>query len=347
MRIFFSGTQAYSWQSGWQRCATFKELGYEILEFHQEEFQTQPGMLGRVAERMFSRPFQKVDIERFNREFLRAVTASNAHVAWLEWPQMLLPETLLEAKRTMPGCIFISFQDDNPFGLRRYDRPRWQHFLENIPLFDLNFVKRPTDLIEYRKRNAAKVELFVHGYYGEFFQPRENGAGNKHDVVFVGTPIDDRVKTISELMRRHDIPVEVYGNSWNRKLIYYRNHPNFHPQIVGHEYASLLSRSKISLGFVSSSNLDEYTMRSFEIPACRGFFLAQRTPTHLQLYEEGKEAEYFSSTEECADKIRYYLNNDTARQKIAEAGYQRCLRSDYSLRRRLRDAMTIIEGMRN
>ncbi|WP_159460600.1 glycosyltransferase family protein [Calothrix rhizosoleniae] len=71
----------------------------------------------------------------------------------------------------------------------------------------------------------------------------------------------------------------------------------------------------------------------------KDFFLAQRTDKHLEIYEEGKEAEFFSSSEECADKIRFYLKNEDARQKIAEAGYQRCIQSEYSLHHRLSKAL--------
>ncbi|HEX4644788.1 MAG TPA: glycosyltransferase, partial [Verrucomicrobiae bacterium] len=123
---------------------------------------------------------------------------------------------------------------------------------------------------------------------------------------------------------------------------FYRHRRNFHPAVTGRDYAGVVSRSRISLGFVSSSNGDEYTMRTFEIPACGGFLLAERTPTHQELFTEGKEAEFFSSTEECAEKIRFYLERESVRMKIAERGYQRCLESDYSLRRRMDEA---IEGI--
>jgi len=60
------------------------------------------------------------------------------------------------------------------------------------------------------------------------------------------------------------------------------------------------------------------------------FLLAERTDDHLALFEEGKEAEYFGDDEELKDKIRFYLENDEARKRIAAAGRERCLRSGYS-----------------
>jgi spore maturation protein CgeB len=107
-----------------------------------------------------------------------------------------------------------------------------------------------------------------------------------------------------------------------------------------------VSGSKISLGFVSSSNHDEYSLRTFEIPACKGFFLGERTDKHRELFEEGKEAEFFGSEDECSDKIRFYLSHERERDRVAQAGYDRCVKSDYSLHRRLRDAIAKLEGLR-
>ena len=58
--------------------------------------------------------------------------------------------------------------------------------------------------------------------------------------------------------------------------------------------------------------------------------MAIRTPQHLECYEEGKEAEFFSDHEELVRKARYYLEHPEEREVIAKRGLERCVASGYS-----------------
>lgn len=349
MKIFFCGALTRRWMSGWQRCQTLRELGYEVVEFRQDGYQPSSRLLARLVHRLTGKVFDTGLVERFNRDFLAAIGSARPDVAWIEKALLLRADTLAQAKRLHPACEFICFQDDDPFGLRTDERPFWKYFIESIPRYDLHFIKKECEVAEFRQHGASDVRLFTSGFYEGIFHPVEPEAISdrfKRDVSFVGTPHDHRVGVIGELLRRHRLPVQVHGNSWGRTLIFYTHRRFFHPAAVEEEYVNVICGSKICLGFVSSSNRDQYTMRTFEIPACKGFLLAERTEKHLEFFTEGKEAEYFGSTDECADKIRFYLKHEAVRLRIAEAGYGRCLESDYSLRRRLAEAMNYVEWHR-
>jgi spore maturation protein CgeB len=97
--------------------------------------------------------------------------------------------------------------------------------------------------------------------------------------------------------------------------------------LYGREKLAAFATCRIALCFLRKANRDTYTDRSFEIPACRAFMLAERTEEHRELFREGEEIACFEGTEELIAGVRYYLDHDAERQQMAEAGYAR-LRGD-------------------
>jgi spore maturation protein CgeB len=343
VRILFASLLSGLSASGRQRREALESLGHEVSTFSFDGYDR--ALRGeRKLRRVLRAPyFRADDLQQVGRDFVAAVQRAKADVAWVEKPLMVLPRFLAEARAVSTSSVFCCFQDDDPFGRRQWERPAWKHFVEAIPLYDVHFVKRVENVQEFRARAARRVELFMHGVHTPMFYPRSHTPdGVRRAVTFVGTPLDHRVAYIEYLLRR-GLPLEVYGNRWKRSLVYWRFRAHFHPAIVGERYASLLSGSKICLGFVSSSNRDQYSMRTFEIPGCGSMLLAERTPVHQALFTEGMEAEFFESADECASKCHFYLRNDVARERIARAGRARCVRSDYSLERRMREALASLD----
>jgi spore maturation protein CgeB len=125
--------------------------------------------------------------------------------------------------------------------------------------------------------------------------------------------------------------VTIWGNDWAGWV---GRHPNLDVKnefLFGEDYSRAICATKININFLRKINRDEVTSRSVEIPACGGFMLAERTGRHSSFFKEGEEAEFFSSQQELLEKVWQYLENDPARAKIAMAGYQRCIKSGYSM----------------
>jgi spore maturation protein CgeB len=95
------------------------------------------------------------------------------------------------------------------------------------------------------------------------------------------------------------------------------------------EYREGIWKSKINLSFITHSNCDEFVHKSFEIAGCGGFLLAERSDGHMQRFKEDEEAVFFTGFEELAAKIRRYLPDEAARQRIAAAGCVRAARDGY------------------
>ena len=127
------------------------------------------------------------------------------------------------------------------------------------------------------------------------------------DVGFVGMWEKERCESILYLAD-HGIKVRVFGDKKWGKYINYS--PNLTIELRGlynDDYAKSFKAFKISLCFLRKMNFDQQTTRTVEIPACGGFMMAERTNEHLAMFDENKEAVYFSSNEELLEKCKYYL----------------------------------------
>ena len=105
-----------------------------------------------------------------------------------------------------------------------------------------------------------------------------------------------------------------------------------------------LERSKINLGFISHLNEDDIGHKCVEIAACGQFLLAVRSAGHREHFQEDREAVFFSSVEECADKARFYLDRPDLREAIGRQARERVVRSGYDNDTQLARILNKLDG---
>ncbi len=164
------------------------------------------------------------------------------------------------------------------------------------------------------------------------------------DAVFAGHYAPGREKYLRPLARA-GIKLAIWGSYWNRCRDPELQRHIRGRHVAGRDYALALSCAKLGLGILSPLCPDRSTTRSLEIPACGAFLLAQRTEEHQALFEEDKEAVFFSTEEELVDKARYYLDHEEERRRIAAAGRARCLASGYSSADRVQEILEQINSL--
>jgi spore maturation protein CgeB len=121
----------------------------------------------------------------------------------------------------------------------------------------------------------------------------------------------------------------IWGNHWAERC----RSPRLSTYIKGYaltglSYAMAICSAKINLAIMSSHSVgleDQTTTRTYEIPACGGFMLHERSPELLTLFREDEEAACFDAPEELVAKVEFYLSDAPTRNAIALAGYRRCV----------------------
>jgi len=122
-----------------------------------------------------------------------------------------------------------------------------------------------------------------------------------------------------------------------------RHQAALHGPVSDEQYVALFSESRISLGFLVLGDthrtprpLRQIRLREFEAPMAGAFYLTGWLDEIALHYEIGTEVVCYRSRGELVDLSRYYLANDTERETIRRAGYERA-RRDHTWRRRFED----------
>jgi spore maturation protein CgeB len=219
-----------------------------------------------------------------------------------------------------------------------------------IPHFDLHVVQRDKNIADYRERGARDVIKIQTAYEPTIHFPVEgewSDADRDRGVSFIGTSYDDRPEFLTRLWRECGFPVVISGDRMWRVRLDAEAAKELYTggELYGKEYREAVWRSKINLSFITHSNQDEFVHKSFEIAGCGGFLLAERSEGHEARFVEDEEAVFFTGFDECAEKIRRYLPDEAARERIAKAGRARAVRDGYGNDAQMRKILERLQGV--
>ena len=121
---------------------------------------------------------------------------------------------------------------------------------------------------------------------------KESNLKKDLDVTFIGTPHDQRIEFLYELSKNISVNINIFSTEWRKfeAKLSKNSNVNINNSIYGIDYREAINRSRIMLGFMTQSNIDEYSRRSFEISACGSFLLSQRSNFQKRFFRENKEA---------------------------------------------------------
>ncbi|WP_126455640.1 CgeB family protein [Sulfuriflexus mobilis] len=317
------------------RMRSLQSLGWQVLPFD-----TTPYLLeGNRAFRSIGARFNiGLGVSKLNKNLISWATnlSTDVWMIWVDKGTWIYPETIQQLKYHF-RCMSIHYTPDAQILSQRS-----RHFIKSLVDYDFCVTTKEWEIDEYYRNGAKKVFLTLQGYSDDFVLRSPSPSElleYEADVCFVGH-FQNHYRARLEAIVRENIALKVRGDQWLKK----RKRMPLLSGCIGHglwgdSYPAALSCAKIGLGLLGKHIPETSTTRSFEIPAVGTFLLAERTTIHQELFEEEVEAEFFADDLELIDKIKFYLKNIRSRERIASAGYQRCIKSGYSSRKLLEALM--------
>ena len=274
----------------------------------------------------------------FNRTLLEEARRFHPHLMLAVKSPYIMPGVLRRIKEET-GALLVNYATDDPFN-KVNSTP---DLIRGIPCYELYASTKRAIMVDIRRAGCPHVAYVRFGYkpsvhFPEFPATESEAKRFQSDVVLIGGADNDRLPYVEAISRLGDVSLALYGGYWTQYNHLRRYARGF---AVGRDYRLALGGAKIALCLVRRANRDGHAMRTFEIPACGAFMLAERTDEHLELFKEDQHAAFFGSPEELLEKVRYYLVHEQVRQNIATAGHERVTTGAHTYRDRLMEILEI------
>jgi spore maturation protein CgeB len=214
-------------------------------------------------------------------------------------------ETLATA-RNIPNIKMVCWTTDDSwkyFQSSRFYAPFYDRIATTYDYMVAQYIKDGNENV-YRSQWAASRERL---------QPPATNGKHRYEVTFVGSAHGGRRRYIKTLMTM-GIRVECFGHGWE------------HGPVTTDEMYTIFNSSAISLNFANSRGTNQIKARTFEVPGAGGFLLTDVAPGIEEFFEPNEEIVCFDGIADLAKKIRFYLGNLDARDRVAAQGFSRVLR---------------------
>lgn len=298
---------------GYHYVQAFAELGHQVL-FHGLEDAAWETLAARAIWRVKRmRPFLPLTKARQRERLTSAATDFRPDVAIFmgtsDWDA-----TSVRFLGDLCQRRVVVMTTDNPVVTPGLKSLEW---LKGLAEFETVFVPVRLLIPTFYQLGARRVEHYRLSYNPNVHFPRRVPVGAS--ISYVGTwgPLQemwlDRIAA--------EFQLRIYGAGWRHAARNSRSRACWaRGQGLDSEMAVAISSSKITFNMVRAEHICSYSMKTLEIPACGGFMLTNWTEDQAMLFEDGKECVFYNTMGEMVDKARYYLENESEREKIRRAG---------------------------
>jgi len=179
---------------------------------------------------------------------------------------------------------------------------------------------------------AKRVEWLPFGWDRNVHHPSASENNVAFECAYFGSwgPIQEQWLTVLS-----DFNLAIFGNGWYHLP---KKSPLFRSwrqgEGIGVRMAKEIARSQVVFNLIRAEHGCAHSMKTFEIPACGGFMLSNRTEEQSLFFRDGHDAVFFDTFEEMKDKCAFYLSHPTLRTDIIKNALSRIKENDYFSRAR-------------
>jgi len=331
----------------------FRKLGHQVKELFWYKYFIQNNWLIHQLRRAQNKFLLGPQIDRINTDLFRESVEFKPDLIFVYRGTHVFPLTLSSIKAQLPNSVIAGYNNDDPFS-PHYSRWTWRHFLKGIHKYDIVLAYRTHNLEDFKKAGARRVRLLRSWFVPDCNYPIELSEMDRLkyecDVVFVGHyEPDQRIHFLENIIRQGwKLRLFGPGYDWNPVIRRSRELANQIPVrlVWGKDYNKALCGARVALCFLSKLNRDTYTRRCFEIPATGVMLLSEYSEDLASLYQEGEEADFFTSEKEMLAKLQLYLNDESRRKSVAEAGFQRVYKDGHDVVSRMKQVLNWVDEIR-
>jgi len=213
--------------------------------------------------------------------------------------------------------IWRELSDDLPLKTIIWLADDHWRYEETQPIWKLFNCVVTTDKEGYDKRRKEGLSnVLLSQWACNHFLYKNLNLPKIYDVSFVGRCYGKRLSFI-ETLRKEGIDVATFGQGWENDR-----------RISQSDLIKIYNQSKISLNisFASKDNKIQIKGRDFEAPGCGSLLVTKHSREIVKYFKPEKEIATYKDANDAVEKIKYYLENEDERKRVAKKGYERVLK---------------------
>jgi spore maturation protein CgeB len=232
-------------------------------------------------------------------------------------------------------------------------RPRVKYFMgqhaamplsdrEDWRIYDLMISSFPPT-VDWLRPRARRAELNRLAFEPRVLE-RLGACPKKYPLTFIGSfyPVHlPRTQMLEELAKK--FPLKVWGPSKPNALRWPALSRCYQGEAWGLDMFRILASSVVTLNHHGAVLPAANNMRLFEATGVGTLLVTDWKSNLSEMFSDSEVAAY-RSTEECAERVRYYLDHDREREDMAAAGQRRTL-AEHTYFHRMKELVGYVESL--